>query len=157
MWFRILSQEMQVQTGCCSREVIQRQPGQMWAVINPWTMYLTYGDKEILRLQYQSMKGWIDFMKDHSVDHIWNYKLQFGDWVALDAEEGSYFGATPNDLTCTAYFAYSTQLFVKIAEILGRTEDVKAYSELHKKIVEKFQKTFFDRNGVMTAQTQTAI
>ena len=60
------------------------------------------------------------------------------------------------DLTCTAYFAYSTQLFVKIAEILGRTEDVKAYSELHKKIVEKFQKTFFDRNGVMTAQTQTA-
>ena len=126
------------------------------AVINPWTMYLTYGDKEILRLQYQSMKGWIDFMKDHSVDYIWNYKLQFGDWVALDAEEGSYFGATPNDLTCTAYFAYSTQLFVKIAEILGRTEDVKAYSELHKKIVEKFQKTFFDRNGVMTAQTQTA-
>lgn len=86
------------------------------------------------------MKGWIDFMKDHSVDYIWNYKLQFGDWVALDAEEGSYFGATPNDLTCTAYFAYSTQLFVKIAEILGRTEDVKAYSELHKKIVEKFQK-----------------
>ena len=67
-----------------------------------------------------------------------------------------YFGATPNDLTCTAYFAYSTQLFVKIAEILGRTEDVKAYSELHKKIVEKFQKTFFDRNGVMTAQTQAA-
>ena len=47
------------------------------AVINPWTMYLTYGDKEILRLQYQSMKGWIDFMKDHSVDYIWNYKLQF--------------------------------------------------------------------------------
>ena len=107
-------------------------------------------------VRYQSMKGWIDFMKDHSVDYIWNYKLQFGDWVALDAEEGSYFGATPNDLTCTAYFAYSTQLFVKIAEILGRTEDVKAYSELHKKIVEKFQKTFFDRNGVMTAQTQTA-
>ena len=91
------------------------------AVINPWTMYLTYGDKEILRLQYQSMKGWIDFMKDPSVDYIWNYKIPFGDWVALDAEEGSYFGATPNDLTCTAYFAYSTQLFVKIAEILGRT------------------------------------
>ena len=110
------------------------------AVINPWTMYLTYGDKEILRLQYQSMKGWIDFMKDHSVDYIWNYKLQFGDWVALDAEEGSYFGATPNDLTCTAYFAYSTQLFVKIAEILGRTEDVKAYSELHTKDCRKISK-----------------
>lgn len=126
------------------------------AVINPWTMYLTFGDKEILKQQYQSMKGWIGFMREHAQDYIWNYKLQFGDWVALDAEEGSYFGATPNDLTCTAYFAYSTGLFVKIAEILGNDDDAKEYQELYEKVVEKFQKTFFDENGVMTAQTQTA-
>ncbi len=126
------------------------------AVINPWTMYLTFGDKEILRQQYQSMKGWISFMKEHAEDYIWNYKLQFGDWVALDAEEGSYFGATPNDLTCTAYFAYSTGLFVKIAEVLGNEEDAEEYRKLYAKIVEKFQNTFFDENGVMTAQTQTA-
>lgn len=126
------------------------------AVINPWTMYLTFGDKEILKQQYQSIKGWIGFMREHAQDYIWNYKLQFGDWVALDAEEGSYFGATPNDLTCTAYFAYSTGLFVKIAEILGNDDDAKEYQELYEKVVEKFQKTFFDENGVMTAQTQTA-
>lgn len=126
------------------------------AVINPWTMYLTFGDKEILKQQYESMKGWINFMKEHADDYIWNYMLQFGDWVALDAEEGSYFGATPNDLTCTAYFAYSTQLFVKIAEILGKEDDVKEYTDLYNKIVDKFQRTFFDENGVMTAQTQTA-
>ena len=126
------------------------------AVINPWTMYLTFGDKEILKEQYESMKGWIGFMETHAVDYIWNYKLQFGDWVALDAEEGSYFGATPNDLTCTAYFAYSTGLFVKIAKILGRTEDAEKYQALYEKIVDKFQRTFFDENGNMTAQTQTA-
>ena len=126
------------------------------AVINPWIMYLTYGDKEILKQQYDSMKGWIGFMKEHAEDYIWNYKLQFGDWVALDAEEGSYFGATPNNLTCTAYFAYSTKLFVKIAEVLGKEEDAKEYIELYNKIVDKFQRTFFDENGVMTAQTQTA-
>ena len=126
------------------------------AVINPWTMYLTFGDKEILKEQYESMKGWINFMKNHAEDYIWNYKLQFGDWVALDAEEGSYFGATPNDLTCTAYFAYSTGLFVKIAKLLGNEEDVKEYSDLYDKIVDKFQRTFFDEKGEMTAQTQTA-
>lgn len=126
------------------------------AVIAPWTMYLTFGDKEILRQQYASMKGWIDFMKKHSRDYIWNYKVQFGDWVALDAEEGSYFGATPNDLTCTAYFAYSTGLFVKIAEVLGKKADAESYGALHAKIVEKFQKTFFDAEGYLTAQTQTA-
>ncbi len=126
------------------------------AVINPWTMYLTFGDQEILRQQYDSMKGWITFMKEHAEDYIWNYKLQFGDWVALDAEEGSYFGATPNDLTCTAYFAYSTGLFVKITEVLGKTEDTVWAKELYAKIVDKFQKTFFDETGSMTAQTQTA-
>lgn len=126
------------------------------AVINPWTMYLTFGDKEILKIQYRSMKAWINFMKEHAVDYIWNYKLQFGDWVALDAEEGSYFGATPNDLTCTAYFAYSTGLFIRIAEILGNKEDVEEYTDLYNKIVKKFQTTFFDENGNMTAQTQTA-
>lgn len=126
------------------------------AVINPWTMYLMYGDKAILEKQYDSMKGWIDFMKTHSEDYIWNYKLQFGDWVALDAEEGSYFGATPNDLTCTAYYAYSTGLFVKIAEALGKTETASEYRELQEHIVKKFQDTFFNEDGSMTAQTQTA-
>lgn len=125
------------------------------AIINPWTMYLMYGDEAILRRQYQSMRNWIDFMRAHSVDNIWNYKLQFGDWVALDAEEGSYFGATPNDLTCTAYYAYSTGLFAKMAKILGK-EEAEEYEELYHKIVKKFQDTFFDEEGNMTAQTQTA-
>ncbi|MDY3918028.1 MAG: family 78 glycoside hydrolase catalytic domain [Candidatus Limivivens sp.] len=126
------------------------------AVINPWTMYLTFGDTRILKEQYASMKAWIDFMQTHAVDYIWNYKLQFGDWVALDAEEGSYFGATPNDLTCTAYFAYSTGLFVKIAKVLGREEDAANYQALYENIVKKFQETFFDAEGNLTAQTQTA-
>jgi alpha-L-rhamnosidase len=125
------------------------------AVINPWTMYLMFGDRKILEIQYKSMKAWIDFMRNHSEDNIWNYKLQFGDWVALDAEEGSYFGATPNDLTCTAYYAYSTGLFVRMAEALGK-EEAAEYAQLRDAIVEKFRQTFFDEDGNMTAQTQTA-
>ena len=126
------------------------------AVINPWTLYLTFGDKKIIEEQYDSMKAWIDFMRSHAVDGIWNYKLQFGDWVALDAEEGSYFGATPNDLTCTAYYAYSTGLFAKMAKYIGNTEDYKRYDSLYKEIVEGFRRHFFDKEGNMTVHTQTA-
>lgn len=125
------------------------------AVIAPWTLYLMYGDTKILEIQYNSMRSWIEFMREHSNDYIWNYKLQFGDWVALDAEEGSYFGATPNDLTCTAYFAYSTGLFAKIARVLNK-EEAADYEDLYAHIVKKFQETFFDAEGNMTAQTQTA-
>ncbi len=126
------------------------------AVIIPYNLYLMYGDEEILKRQYTSMKKWVEFMCQHSNDYIWNYKLQFGDWVALDADEGGFFGATPNDLTCTAYFAYTTKLFATIAKVLGNEEDNQKYSGIYKKIVHKFQQTFFDKNGVMTAQTQTA-
>lgn len=126
------------------------------AVINPWTMYQVYGDTAILIQQYDSMKKWIQFMERHAKDYIWNYRLQFGDWVALDAEEGSYFGATPNDLTCTAYFAYSTRLMGKTANVLGYMEDAVYFEALYKKILDKYQTTFFDENGHLRAQTQTA-
>lgn len=126
------------------------------AVILPWTLYLTYGDTRVLQDQFDSMKAWIDFMRDHAKDYIWNYKLQFGDWVALDAEDGSYWGATPNDLTCTAYFAYSTGLFVKICKALKRDALAREYTALYEKIADKFQSAFLDENGVMTVQTQTA-
>jgi alpha-L-rhamnosidase len=69
------------------------------AVICPWTVYQTYGDVEVLKEQYETMKKWIGYMKVRAADGlIWNTGFHFGDWVALDAKEGSYFGATPNDL-----------------------------------------------------------
>ena len=126
------------------------------AVIMPWTLYLTFGDTEILKKQYGSMKAWIDFMDRHSENHLWKYKLQFGDWVALDAREGSYFGATPNDLVCNAYFVYSAGLFSKIAKILGNDADYRKYSGLRKEVLEAFQREFFLPDGSMTARTQTA-
>jgi alpha-L-rhamnosidase len=115
-----------------------------------------YGDTRILEEQYDSMKAWIDFMEEHSENGIWNYKLQFGDWVALDAKEGSYFGATPNDLVATAYYAYSTGLFSKIAKRLGRDRDYDKYSKLYREVVDTFQKEYFTPRGRMAARTQTA-
>lgn len=127
------------------------------AVLNPWNLYLTFGDKQILEEQYESMRSWIRFMESHAEGIIWNYRLQFGDWVALDAEEGSYYGATPNDLTCTAYYAYSTGIFSKIAELLGHQEDAEYFGGLAKRIREGFAEQFFDpETGGMTVQTQTA-
>lgn len=126
------------------------------AVILPWTMYLTFGDLEILETQYDSMKAWIDFMVDHAKNYFWSFHNQYGDWVALDASEGSYHGATPDELTCMAYFAYSTKLFVKAAKALGKERTAEEYQKLYENIVKQFRSTFFDADGRMTVQTQTA-
>ncbi|MFV0465726.1 MAG: family 78 glycoside hydrolase catalytic domain [Lachnospiraceae bacterium] len=130
-----------------------------WAdviIINPWTMYLMHGDTRILEKYFTNMKRWIDFMTSHAKDNIWNFGVQFGDWVALDAEEGSYFGATPIELTNTVYYAYSCSLFVKICRILGKDEIAAEYEELNHKIRKTYAEKYFDASGHLTAQTQTA-
>ncbi|NLM12812.1 MAG: family 78 glycoside hydrolase catalytic domain [Epulopiscium sp.] len=127
------------------------------AVICPWTIYQAYGDKRILEEQYDSMKGWIEYIYNHAENgFIWNTGFHYGDWVSLDAKEGSYFGATPNDLTATAFYAYSTQLLAKAAEILEKQEDVEKYSKLHANIVKAFQDEFYTPNGRLAVRTQTA-
>lgn len=126
------------------------------AVIIPWTLYLMYGDKRVIEQQYGSMKAWIDFMSAHAKDCMWEYRMQFGDWVALDAKEGSYYGATPLELTNMAYYAYSTELFSRMAHVIGNEKDSQEYGELYKKIKEAYRRHFFTPEGRLNVQTQTA-
>lgn len=130
-----------------------------WAdavVIIPWTLCQMYGDIEIIRQQYKSMKAWIDFMRSHAKDSVWEYKMQFGDWVALDAQEGSYYGATPLELTNMAYYAYSTGLFARMAELIGMTEDAEEYGNLYEEIKDSYKRHFLTEGGRLNVQTQTA-
>ena len=130
-----------------------------WAdsiVICPWTLYLAYGDPAILEENYDAMTRWIGFMTDHAEGCVWRYRLQFGDWVALDAEEGSYYGATPTDLTSAAYYIRSTRVVAAAARALGREDDARRYGALAAALTDDFQRRFFDGEGNMTARTQTA-
>ncbi|MBZ4670955.1 MAG: alpha-L-rhamnosidase [Oscillospiraceae bacterium] len=127
------------------------------AVICPWTIYQCYGDKKILEEQYESMKQCVEYIHSHAENGVlWNTGFHFGDWLALDAKEGSYFGATPNDLVSTAFYAYSTDLVAKAARILGFENDAEIYEKLHKDIVKAFQDEFFTPAGRLAARTQTA-
>lgn len=125
------------------------------AVIIPWTMYLMYGDTRIIEEQYESMKAWIDFMNNRAEDYIWEFPGQFGDWASLDAEEGSCQGATPVEMISTAYFAYSTNLFAKMAGAIGNTEDKKQYEKLKTLIIDSYRRHFI-HGGHISARTQTA-
>ncbi|MGG1516189.1 glycoside hydrolase family 78 protein [Paenibacillus oryzisoli] len=127
------------------------------AVICPWTLYICYGDRRVLEEQYESMKAWIDYMRAQGDDeHLWNTGFHFGDWLGLDAKEGSYIGATPKDLIATCFYAYSTGLFVKTAKVLGRHEDAEQYAKLYEQIVAAFEREFMTASGRLAAHTQTA-
>ncbi|MCY0880122.1 MAG: family 78 glycoside hydrolase catalytic domain [Firmicutes bacterium] len=127
------------------------------ATICPWAVYLAYRDRRLLAEQYPSMKAWVEYIRRQGDDEaLWNTGFHFGDWLGLDAEEGSYVGATPKDLIATAYYAHSCDLTARAARVLGLEEDAAAYSALHQRIVTRFQETFLQESGAPKAATQTA-
>lgn len=122
------------------------------AVICPWEIYRTYGDKKILEDQFDSMKAWIDWMRERSENGKRSGGSRFGDWLGLDSPEGSYKGATPEDLIATAYYKYSTELFIKAAHALGR--DVAEYENIPAEAAAAFRREYME-NGRVKNATQT--
>ncbi|MFC4306948.1 family 78 glycoside hydrolase catalytic domain [Cohnella boryungensis] len=140
--------------------IIQGYSSAAWgdaATVIPWAVYAGLGDKRILAEQYESMKGWVDYIRAQGEhEHVWNTGFHFGDWLALDAKEGSYMGATPNHMVTAAYFALSTRIVRDAAEVLGCAEDAAYYGQLAERIAAAFRDEFMTPNGRVAAQTQTA-
>ncbi|MDR4946131.1 family 78 glycoside hydrolase catalytic domain [Neobacillus cucumis] len=127
------------------------------AVICPWNVYLNYGDERLLAEQYDSMKAWVEYIRVQGEnEYLWNTGFHFGDWLGLDGKEDSYYGATPNDLVATAFYAYSTRLLRDSAAVLSKAEDVQAYGELLENIIQEFKNEFVTKNGRLAVSTQTA-
>ncbi|HVT12202.1 MAG TPA: family 78 glycoside hydrolase catalytic domain [Fimbriimonadaceae bacterium] len=119
-------------------------------VIVPWTMYLAYGDTRLLERRYDAMKAWIDYIDSVNPDHIWIKRSNnnFGDWLNVHDD-------TPRDVIATAYFAHSTDLFARIARVLGRDEDAAKYEALRDEIRKAFVEHFVDADVKIKGDTQT--
>ncbi|MBR2466588.1 MAG: family 78 glycoside hydrolase catalytic domain [Clostridia bacterium] len=111
------------------------------ATIIPWEIYLAFGSKELLRANFPMMRCWVDYVRSFGKEeYLWLDGDHYGDWLAMDAGDGVYMGATQTDLIASAYFAHSTELLVKAGHALG--EDVTEYEELLSNVRDKFRQTF---------------
>ena len=128
------------------------------AVIVPWTMYLTYGDRRLLERQYPSMRAWVDYAQRRAgTDLIWRPGWQFGDWLALHSDDPSYPGATTGtDLIATAFLAHSTDLVARTASVLGHADEAASYRARFQAIRDAFNREFVSSTGRVGENTQTA-
>ena len=156
------------------------------ATIAPFTMYLCYGDLQVLQNQYGSAKKWVDYMltsaKDenpdrldrpeyHTVcnevrdaDYIFDTKFHFGEWLEPMSEETGNPAdqdmspeTKPNDaIVATAYMFYSSTLVAKMAEILGNKEDQAYYEEQAKQIKRVYNKYFIQEDGTIIENKQAS-
>ena len=131
--------------------------GPAWAdaaVICPWTMYQCYGDTDLIVERYDMLKSFVDAMHDRSHELIrcdprYTKETCFGDWLNHNA-------VTSNDLIGTAFMAYCTKLFAKMAKAIGKCDDAKHYAQMSEQIRQAFCHHFVTPAGRLANQTQTA-
>lgn len=131
------------------------------SIIIPYNMYTTYGDKQILENQYESMKAYLNYVRSVAKNDLWNTGFQFADWLSYRVDDskgmiGQKSAVTDNYLVAQCFYAYNTELMIKTARILGKTEDYKEWEKLQDRIKLQFQKEFMTANGRLISDTQTA-
>lgn len=129
-----------------------------WAdacIIVPYWVYRIFGDTEVIKDQFDSMKKWIGFMEkngsERGVFDKWEH--HYGDWLSLDAGNEATGGKTDKNLIATAYLAYCTELFAEMGNAIG--EDMSYYEDLHDAAVKAFRKKYLN-TGKPEYETQTA-
>jgi alpha-L-rhamnosidase len=120
-------------------------------VIIPWLLWRTYGDRRVLERSYDAMTAWVEYIRRHNPNLLWRNRTgnSYGDWLQVDAE-------TPRDVLATAYFARSTELVARTADVLGKARDAADYRVLHSAIRGAFVDAYVQDDGSVTGGTQTA-
>ena len=130
--------------------------------IIPWQLYETYGDISFLSEMYDAMKKWLAYIPTVSTTpDLFTGCWTYGDWLALDWPEGyvpanievSKRGYSDDDLVCSAFYANSVNIVIKVGKILG--QDVNEYEELHERIKEAYWKRFGERLNTQTEKVLT--
>lgn len=120
-------------------------------VLIPYRIYKRYGDQKILENSYAAMKKYADFkiktlgkwyptavrtgIDRKYKKYISNYGQSYGEWAEPTEVHITGFKdfACPHPEETTAYIVYLLQTMAEIAEVLGKQDDKKRFSEYAEK------------------------
>jgi alpha-L-rhamnosidase len=123
-------------------------------ILIPWYLYVYCGDKAILQKMYDSMKLYMEFLRDMSENNIVDFGL--GDWSSPQGNKPD--GKCPRVFTDTAYYFNDALIISKIAGILGNGHDKEYYAKLADDIKKSFRNKFLSqKTGRTKYDCQTSI
>lgn len=161
-WMRDVAAESSLEKGVphVVPDILQSYSSSAWsdvAVIVPWVVYQTYGDKGILEENWKCMHEWVDYIRNQcGANGLWQTGFQYGDWLALDKEESAdRTGATDKYMIANAYYLYVTDLVRQTADVLGKADEAEAYKELYDTTLEAFRQEYYTSTGRIVSETQT--
>jgi alpha-L-rhamnosidase len=120
-------------------------------VIVPWTTWLQYGDKDVIKDNWDAMQRWMEFIQSRNSDFLRKNGVgpNFADWLAPDQN-------TNKDLLATAYWALIANMMSQMAHAVGKEADAKRYDDVVQNIREAFQKAYVKDDGEVGTGTQTS-
>ena len=120
-------------------------------IICPWSIFKIYGDRRQLAAHYPAMVRQVEWYRETSGRDLLPPPIHkcLGDWL-------NYNAPIPPDVFRTAFFAYSTGLLARSAEILGKVEDAARFNRLHHEIKDAFNRAYVDPDGRVLGHTQSA-
>ena len=116
--------------------------GAAYAVL-VWCLYWYYGDTRVIQRHYGPLKKYVDFLTKNAEDHLLKALGKYGDWCP----PGSVMPKkTPVELTSTWYYFHDVLYLSRLAQTLGRVEDVKAYGRLAEEIKSAFNAAYLEED-----------
>ena len=129
------------------------------AVIVPWAVHQRFGDREVLRRQYPSMRAWVDGLtKSLGPGTLFDRPaMQLGDWLDPAAPpDAPWAAATDPHLVATAYRAHVADLLAQVAALLGEEADAAKYADLAEGVRQAFHDEYVTPRGRLVSDSQTA-
>lgn len=154
------------------------------AVAVPYSMYEVTGDTEVLRVQYDTMKRWVDYVitrckegtpkrctRDKEYEqYLWDTGYHYGEWLipsqnknGMDMKNLKKIMASSSCYTAPIFGWYSVSTFGKIASILAEEtgdaqcrKDAEHYSAIADKMKEAFCRCIISPEGEMPSELMGA-
>ena len=123
--------------------------GTGWAdagVIVPYTLYIHYGDTDVILDNWDSMQWYVDdylAIKD-GPENIW------GDWLAYESND-----ATIQTMLSRAFYAWDALMMADMAKAIGKTADAERYLVLYEEQKEKFIQDYVTSTGRLKRNEQS--
>jgi alpha-L-rhamnosidase len=127
------------------------------AAIVPWAVYEAYGDVEVLRRQFPSMRAHVDSLEVRlAPDGLLPDSMQFGDWLDPDAPpERPWLAKADSRFIANAFLVHSARLTADAARVLDDPAAADHYERLGSSVATRTWATWADH--AMTTQTGCAV
>ncbi len=121
-------------------------------IMVPWKTYLFSSDRRLLQEGYPYMKRYMDYLNAHCEDGVLKDIFpgkkwpNLGDWVPprRGMDKKNWVGDTSRRFFNNCYRVHLLQIMQKVAGLLGKADDVKAFEQEISVAQKKIHDTWFD-------------